>query len=139
MTEVSGPVSVVGLGAFCQLRGRSEDGHSVSFSVSEFAALEDGRRLVLHQDRGYTTSWGSGVSGVPGISESLTREAVTQDVLNVVLPDDDGEDHPWDWLASLARARGARVTADELRGLPYDVVLADSVLRLLPPDQSRKA
>jgi hypothetical protein len=54
-------------------------------------------------------------------------------VLNVVLPDDDesAEEHPWSWLAELARARGLKVTADDLRGLRYDVILAEKVTQWL--------
>jgi hypothetical protein len=50
-----------------------------------------------------------------------------------VLPDDDDcEDaHPWEWLAELARARGLDVTSEDLRLLPYEVVLDDSVTRWL--------
>jgi hypothetical protein len=59
-------------------------------------------------------------------------------VLNVVLSDDDEtaavEDHPWSWLAELARARGLNVTADDLRGLPYEVLLTDKLERWLEPD-----
>ncbi|WP_207782225.1 hypothetical protein [Phytoactinopolyspora limicola] len=62
-----------------------------------------------------------------------TPESITRDVLNTVLPDDDdtGEDHPWEWLAELARGRGLMVTAGDLRGLPYEVELTDRVLELL--------
>jgi len=40
-----------------------------------------------------------------------------QQVLNVVLPDDDEceDEHPWSWLAELARRHGIDVTADELK------------------------
>jgi hypothetical protein len=53
--------------------------------------------------------------------------------LNVVLPDDDDseEDHPWEWLAELARERGLSVAAEHLRNLPYRVELTDRVLRLI--------
>jgi len=75
-----------------------------------------------------------------------TRDSITQDVLNTVLPDGEqpSEDHPWSWLADLGRARGLRVTADELRGLPYEVVLTDAVTRWLSTsnlrsDQARRA
>ena len=37
------------------------------------------------------------------------------------------EAHPWSWLAALAEARGLSVTADDLRALPYEVVLTDDV------------
>lgn len=63
---------------------------------------------------------------------SADGRTVTQEVMNVVLPDDDdGEDHPWEWLAELARGRGLRVTGHDLRGLPYEVELTDRVLRLV--------
>jgi hypothetical protein len=61
-------------------------------------------------------------------------QSLTRDVLNTVLPDDDdGEDHPWSWLAALARGRGLDVTAEDLRVLPYEVVLTDAVIRWLAP------
>jgi hypothetical protein len=131
------PGRVVGLGASCDLGPqRSDDPRSRSFSVSEFVTLEDGRRVLLHEDRGFTIGLRS--SGGPGsgdIREHQTLESMTRNVLNVVLPDDDecAEDHPWSWLADLARARGLDVTADDLRGLPYEVVFTDAVRRWLAP------
>jgi hypothetical protein len=55
--------------------------------------------------------------------------------LAVVLPDDDvpAEDHPWTWLADLARARGLNVSADDLRSLAYEVIFSDKVRRWLAP------
>ena len=125
------PGRVVGLGAVCDFGPeRYDDQHSQHFSVSEFVTLEDGRRVILHADRGFTIGWRS--SGRSG-SAHETRESITRDVLTTVLPDDDecGEDHPWSWLADLARARGLNVTAEDLRGLPYDVILNDNVIRWL--------
>lgn len=111
----------------------SDDGRSVSFTVTEFATLDDGRRIVLRGDLGFTTGWGSSVATTSAVWSSYTAESITRDVLNVVLPDDDdtGEDHPWAWLAELARSQGLRVTADDLRDLPYEVELADRVRRLI--------
>ena len=135
------PGRVVGLGAICDLRPqRSHEGRSQSFSVSEFVTLDDGRRVILHEDRGFTLGWrSSGVSGSGDIREHETLETLTQDVLNVVLPDDDecAEDHPWSWLADLARARGLNVTAEDLRGLPYEVIFTDKVRRWLAPPEAR--
>ncbi|XTZ15757.1 hypothetical protein ACQSSU_30890 [Micromonospora echinospora] len=56
-------------------------------------------------------------------------------MLSAVLPDDEesGEEHLWSWLAELAEARGLEVTADDLRGLPYEVVFTDAVSRWLTP------
>src|SRR4051812_18045130 len=54
------PGRVVGLGAICDLDPRTPDkARSQSFSVSEFATLEDGRRVILHEDRGFTIGLGS--------------------------------------------------------------------------------
>jgi hypothetical protein len=131
------PGRVVGLGAICDLSPqRSDEARSQSFLVSEFVTLEDGRRVILHEDRGFTlgpvTSSKSGLSDIRGHE---TLEGLTRDVLNVVLPDDDepAEDHPWSWLADLARARGLNVTADDLRLLPYEVIFTDKVRRWLAP------
>jgi hypothetical protein len=102
--------------------------------VSEFAALEDGRRVVLHEDRGFTLGWGSsGASAPNAVHGGDTVDTITQSVLNVVLPDDDAceEAHPWSWLAELARARGLDVTEADLRDLPYEVILTEQVTRWL--------
>jgi hypothetical protein len=136
----------VGLGAICDLAPQrsaslviasdvpeSHEARDQSFSVSEFVTLEDGRRVILHEDRGFTTGLRStGRSGPGDLREPVTLESLTQDVLSVVLPDDDEstEDHPWSWLADLARARGLNVTADDLRNLPYEVVFTDKVRQL---------
>lgn len=131
------PGRVVGLGAICDLGPQRSDGSSdQSFAVSEFVTLEDGRRVILHDDRGFTLGWRSSTEpGSGDIWEHETLESLTRDVLNVVLPDDDecADDHPWSWLADLARARGLTVTPEELRGLRYEVIITDDVRRSLAP------
>jgi hypothetical protein len=118
---------VVGLGAMCDLDNATANERSQHFSVSEFASLGDGRRVILHRDRGFTIAWGRGVDGPP-LSTTETVESVTRNVLNVVLPDEDnGDDHPWSWLAKLCRSHGLNVTADELKSLPYQVILTEGV------------
>lgn len=120
---------MVGLGAICGLTPRvGDDGRSQSFWVSEFALLANGRRIVLHEERGFTIGSPSG-----DVRTGLTPDAITQNVLNVVLPDDDKcpYDHPWSWLAELSRNRGLDVGAEDLQGLPYEVVLAESVTEWL--------
>jgi hypothetical protein len=132
------PGRVVGLGAICALRPRRfDEARSQSFSVSEFVTLEDGRRVILHEARGFTIGLRStGESGSGELREHETLESVTRNVLTVVRPDDDecAEDHPWSWLAGLARARGLNVTAEELRGLPYEVIFTDTVRQWLVSD-----
>ncbi len=125
---------VVGLGAICGLRdpGLDDRGRSQSFWVSEFARLLDGRRLILHETRGFTLGAPIGPGAGGAVHAGVTREEIMETVLAVVLPDpEDGEEHPWAWLALLARARGLDVTAEDLHGLPYQVVLTDSVTRSL--------
>lgn len=116
--------SVVSVGALCGLRRQSPGsaGRSQSFWVSEFARLADGRRVILHEDRGLTIGLGQGVD----IRDGLTREVLTHNVLNVVLPDGDSkEPHPWTWLAELARIRGLNASAESLSALPYEVVFTE--------------
>ena len=91
---------------------------------------------VMRKDRGFTIGWrSSGESGSGDIRGHETLESMTRDVLNVVLPDDDEctEDYPWSWLADLARARGLDVSAEDLRGLPYQVIFTDKVRGWLTP------
>lgn len=129
---------VVGIGAICDFAtGTPESGpsQSLSFSVREFVELEDGRRVVV-DNRGFTTSAirelveledGRRVvlENVTPARAGLTPDSIRQQVLNVVLPDDDEceEAHPWSWLAEQANRQGIAVTADELKALPYEVVL----------------
>ena len=137
---------VVGIGAICDFRTGTpapESSQSQSFSVQEFVELEDGRRVVL-DDRGFTTSsirelveLGDGrrvvLENLAPARAGLTPDSIRQDVLNVVLPDDDEceEDHPWSWLAEQARRQGIAVTADELKALPYEVVLTQRLAQWL--------
>jgi hypothetical protein len=119
---------VVGIGAICDFRtGGPEPGPSQSFSVSEFVMLEDRRRVVVDH-RGFTLG-----SKVGTVRAGLTPQVMSQQVLNVVLPDDDEceDEHPWSWLAELARNHGIDVTADELKELQYEVTLTDRVTQWL--------
>jgi hypothetical protein len=126
---VHGGMRVVGLGAICDLRPTGNDPRRFSFEVSEFAVLDDGKRVMLHRERGF-----SGTTNGDDIWAQETVETIARDVLNVVLPDDaeiTGEDHPWEWLAELLHAQGIDAVAQQLRGLPYEVVLTGRVLQRL--------
>ncbi|MCU1378053.1 MAG: hypothetical protein JWN29_1036 [Acidimicrobiales bacterium] len=90
---------------------------SASFRVSEFAVLADGRRVTLHAERGFVSKSSTGSPW-----DGLTRASIESGVRTTVLPDDDdGEDHPWHWLAELCAANGIDTTEDRLRRLLYDV------------------
>jgi hypothetical protein len=126
--EVAGSAQgaqLVGLGAICEIQiPGPPDGRTQSFSVSEYARLDDGRRVVLHRERGFTIGSNAGA-----VRDFESAASITQTVLNVVLPDDDDttDAHPWTWLAELAQIQGLDVTAADLRDLPYDVVLTETV------------
>ena len=101
----------------------------VSFDVHEFAELADGRRLTLHEERGFTSP-ASSSTGRPQPGDQwhyLTLENLERDVRTTVLPDDDDtqDEHPWEWLTELLQVHGVEATAQELRLLPYDVVFSE--------------
>jgi hypothetical protein len=108
---------------------QTPDDASASFDVTEFAICDDGTRVLLHEERGFTI--GGGPSHDPW--SGLSSEFLERNVLTTVLPDDDDTDdeHPYEWLADLCRQRGLDVTADDLRRLPYYVELGDEVRRRL--------
>ena len=140
-----GAVAVVGLGAWCDFVTEDEyrqrlvrDGwppdevenlveeskRGVSFDVHEFAELDDGRCLTLHEERGFTTSGGPAPSDM---WRYLTLEHLERDVRTTVLPDDDDtqDEHPWEWLVELLHIHGVEATTEELRVLPYEIVFSE--------------
>jgi hypothetical protein len=142
-------MTVVGLGAWCDFVTEDEyrqrlvrDGwpadeierlvedfnRGVSFVVYEFAELVDGRRLTLHEERGFTGSTMASRGPAPSDQwRHLTLEELERDVRTTVLPDDDDtrDEHPWEWLAELLHVHGVEATAEELRLLPYDVEFSE--------------
>lgn len=127
-------MDIVLLGAFADDKTASH-ARGISISVEQFAILDDGRRIVLDDQRGFSGS--TFRTGHPGPIDSwpfMTHDSVVADVLNTVLPDDDdGEAHPWVWLAELLREHGVHVLPERLKELPYDVVLSDRLIARLTP------
>jgi hypothetical protein len=114
-------VAVVGLGAWSEPARNDQQGMNID--VHEFAVLDDGRRLTLHQDRGFSTS-----------AMHMTADHAGRSVLTTVLPDDaevTGEDHPWEWLASLIGDHGVAVTPQQLKTVPYVVKFGPRLSALL--------
>jgi len=112
----SDPVAVVRLVAWGDLMVGS--GGGTSCKVREFALLSDGREVTLLDDRGWTTS-------APLGEISLTH--VVHNVYNVVLPDnaeETGEEHEWQRFEQRLHEAGVAVTRDELRALPYRLILS---------------
>src|SRR5260370_42651958 len=64
----------------------------------------------------------------------MTAEHAQRNVLTTVVPDDaevGGEDHPWEWLASLAGNHGVTVTPEQLKTTPYAVEFGPRLSALL--------
>ncbi len=117
----------VGLCAVCDLRVDPRDVRdesSQAFAVSEFIALADGVRVLLHSERGFAVGSGSGGP----VKDLLTAEHLVRSTLNTVLPDEDfAGEHPWEWLLELAENKGVMLTLAEITELPYEVVLTPRV------------
>jgi hypothetical protein len=125
---------------------RNDDrGGQMSFSARHEAVLEDGRHLMLLDDRGWSTSLlrptvdSDSVRDVPDFWAITSREDIEETTRQVVGPDEpfDGRsqedmevDH-WAYLAGILRQQGVAAGADELKGLPHDVVLSERLLALL--------
>ncbi len=110
------PATVVSLGAWGDLEEGS--GGGTSCNVREFALLSDGREVTLLDDRGWTST---------ASLDKISLTHVVRNVYTVVLPDDaeeSGEVHEWQRFEQRLREAGVAVTRDELRALPYRVMLS---------------
>ena len=118
------------IGAFCNFRfgQRPIDNRRHSFAVGEFLGLESGRIVVLHAERGFSTFLRS-TGPEPPVGGPCSVGALRSNILNTVLPGDDesGEDHDYLWLCELATNAGIQVTVEELKELPYKVVITRDV------------
>jgi hypothetical protein len=102
-----------------------DDGH-VSVRALHEAVLADGRRLVLLDDRGWSSS-----AAWTEVSASDVEETARM----VVGPDEpaagstweESQDGHWAYLARRLRGHGMGVEPGELRGLPHDVVLGEAL------------
>jgi hypothetical protein len=126
----------------------------VSFSARLDAVLIDRRRVVLLDDRGWssslprTTARFDVPSELPDFWAVTSVEEIEETSRWVVGPDepfdgrsqDDMERDHWDYLAETLRQQGIVVDADELRSLPHDVVLSERLLALVgyDPDELRE-
>jgi hypothetical protein len=84
-----------------------ESKRGVSLDVHEFTDLDDGRRLTLHEERGFTSSAMATAGPAPTDKwRHLTLEHLERDVRTTVLPDDHDtqDEHPW----GVARRASAR-------------------------------
>jgi len=103
------------------------DDHSMSLSALYLAVLQDGRRLTLFDDRGWS------VSGPPDIWHLTSIEEVEATARTVTGPDEPFDTHGqadmaadhWTHLADNLRQQNVLIGAEKLSRLPHDVALTD--------------
>jgi hypothetical protein len=130
MATVARLVTLADLDGVADVRG-------LSVSVRHEALLEDGRRVLLLDDRGWS-SWlhGTTEDEVADVRTLSSVEDIEQRARMVVGPDEpfDGRSHEdmaadhWAWMAGHLRQQGVVVDAQELTRLPHDVVLSERLL-----------
>jgi hypothetical protein len=115
------------------------DARTISVSARQEAVLDDGRRLLLLDDRGWSSSLGGAGADELDIWAGMSEHEIAETTRVVVGPDEpfggrsqaDMETDHWDALAEKLRAHGVAVDASELMELPHDVVLSDRLLTCL--------
>lgn len=112
---------------------RAENPRDMSVSARLEAVLADGRRIVLLDGRGWTSSLrGAGAEDMDVWATSSEAE-IAETARAVVGPDEayggrsqsEMDAGHWTTLAETLRVQGADASADDLRRLPHDVVLSD--------------
>jgi hypothetical protein len=120
-------------------------GGQMSFSARHEAVLEDGRHLLLLDDRGWSSSFprttadSDSARDVPDFWATTSREEIEETTRFVVGPDEpfgersqeDMERDHWAYLAGILRQQGVAADADGLKDLPHDIVLSERLLALL--------
>lgn len=140
---------VARLVTFVDIADADDDGPAarrMSVSARHEAVLEDGRRIVLLDDRGWSEQLfvvGSdersqeerGRVELPGVWASETVADLERTARDVVGPDEpfagrtreEMDASHWDSLGRVLRRQGVEIEAAELRGLAHDVELSDRV------------
>ncbi|RCK69860.1 hypothetical protein DT076_07435 [Desertihabitans brevis] len=116
-----------------------EDTSPTRFSVSARleAVLDSGEQVVLLDDRGWGSSGGWAYQGVEEVAQTA-RVVVGPDEPPPGRTSEEEAAMHWATLAGALTAAGVATDATTLRGLPHDVVLAEGVLRLLPPEAGHR-
>ena len=116
------------------------DARRLSVSARHQAVLDDGRRVPLLDDRGWSeTLHGPGAEEIADIWAVTADQDIAETARVVVGPDepfdgrsqDDMERDHWNTLAETLRAHGVVVDGGELKRLPHDVVLSKRLLARL--------
>ena len=128
------PADAHGWAAAPRGAGGDVDPRRISVSVRHDAVLEDGGRLLLLDDRGWTHELrGAGADEINDLWAITTERDIVETACMVVGPDepfggrtqDDMETSHWNALAEMLRAQGVVMDAGELRRLPHDVELSN--------------
>jgi hypothetical protein len=130
--------AVTRLVTFVDLRDTAAPGQ-MSVSARHEALLVDGRRVLLLDDRGWSSS-----GNVPDIWAATSVQDIEETARSVVGPDEpfagrlqeDMEAVHWAYLAGVLREQGVAVDAVRLRRLPHDVVLSEPLLARLGVDRT---
>jgi hypothetical protein len=138
--------AVTRLVTLVDVNDENSDAHQMSVSARHEAVLEDGRRVLLLDDRGWTSaaltaSWGEVPDGGSRRDQldtwALTSVEDIEETARVVVgPDEppegysqaDAEADHWARLADVLRQQGVVVDAEDLKRLPHDVVLSERLL-----------
>ena len=140
--------AVTRLVTFVDLADGVGDTRQTAFSTRHEAVLLDGRRVLLLDDRGWSSSSltafhaddtsdrDSTREKQPDIWATTSVEDIEQTARMVVGPDEptdgysqeDAEQGHWAYLSDVLRQHGVVVDALDLRRLPHDVVLSERLL-----------
>ena len=115
------------------------DARSISVSARQEAVLDDGGRLLLLDDRGWSSSLRGAGADELDIWAGMSEHEIAETTRVVVGPDEpfggrsqaDMETDHWNALAEKLRAQGVAVDGRGLMQLPHDVVLSDRLLARL--------
>jgi hypothetical protein len=130
---------------FVDLREGVGDAHQMSVSARHEAELLDGRRVLLLDDRGWSSrlltasSAGALPEEQPDIWTTTSIEEIEETARTVVGPDEppegfspeDAETAHWTYLSDVLRRHGVVVEPLGLKGLPHDVALSERLLARL--------
>ena len=127
---------VTRLVTFVDVGGDVADARQMSVSARHEAVLVNGRRVLLLDDRGWSSSRPPDVWAVTSVEEIVDTARM------VVGPDEpfgghsqeDMEADHWAHLAEVLRQHGIVADALELKRLPHDVVLSERLLARVGPD-----
>ena len=115
---------------------------TISISCRHEAVLDDGSRVLLLDDRGWTAGLrGAGARDIDDAWAVTTEAEIAATARVVVGPDEaygertqaDMDDGHWRTLAETLRGHGVAADAGALRRLPHDVVLGERLRARLAP------